>query len=98
MKNTRTVSFSRNWKELEERYELENQEEENSEDSEETTEEIFVDINWFLSMGRDFDKFILCIHIAYLTNRLEKIFYVLKEKPDKKLLWTLFDFFEVANI
>ena len=98
MKGARTVSFSRNWKELEERYEIENEEEENSEDSDDTTEEIFIDINWFLCMGREFDRFVLCLHIAYLTNELEKIYYLLQQPIDKQLLWNIFGYFGVAKI
>jgi len=95
MKNARTVSFSRSWKVLEERH---IQEEESEEESEDTTEEIFISVNWFLKIGRDFDKFVLCLHIAYLTHHLEKVFYILDGEPSKNSLYHLFDHFNVLNL
>lgn len=98
MKGARTVSFSRNWKELEERYDIENEEEESTEDSEDTTEEVHISVNWFLAMGKDFDKFVLCLHIAYLTNEMEKIYYILEQPVDVRLLWNIFVYFGVGHI
>ena len=94
MKNARTVSFSRSWKELEERY----IEEEETEETDDNNEEIYVNINWFLKMGRDFDKFVLSLHIAYLTTRLQDVYTLLESQPDKRTLYKFFDDFRVLHL
>jgi len=96
MKGARTVSFSRSWKMLEQRHIEE--EEENTEESEDTTEEIFVSVNWFLKMGRDFDKFVLCVHKAYLNHKLDKVIYILDSEPSRETLYFLFHYFDVLHL
>ena len=90
MKNCRTVSFSRNWKLLEAEKE---EEEEETSDSEESTEQIHVSVNWFLCLGRQFDIFCLLLHKAYLTNDLVTVEKVLCEPPNIQHLDFLIDYF-----
>jgi hypothetical protein len=95
MKGARTVSFSRTWKELEERAP---EDEESEESTEEQSMSVHIPLLWFKLIGRDFDKFCLCLHIAFLTQDMSKIYYLLDSKPSELHLKHIFLYFGMLNL
>lgn len=110
MHGCRTVAFSRNWNTKEE-IEIDGKKEEiiteilllpfaerEEEEKETKVHEIFILPDWFSFLKSKFDKFILCLHHAFLDGEIGMVEQWLEQKPSYHAIDDLFLYYKVLNL